>query len=120
MDVNTFLSHRQSLDTPSGEIAYTEFGEGPAALFVHGVGTSSALWRRVIEDLSSTSRCIAPDLPAHGDSPARDDMSVAALAEALADLCDSLGLGRRRRRGRSSDGWSRRCRRRRSSRLLGT
>ena len=33
MDVNTFLSHRRSLATPSGEIACTEFGEGPAALF---------------------------------------------------------------------------------------
>jgi pimeloyl-ACP methyl ester carboxylesterase len=93
MDVNTFLSHRRSQATRSGEIAYTELGEGPAALFVHGVGTSGALWRQVIEDLSGTSRCIAVDLPAHGASPARHDMSVAALAEALADLCDSLGLG---------------------------
>jgi pimeloyl-ACP methyl ester carboxylesterase len=93
MDVNTFLSHRRSLATPSGEIVYAEFGAGPAALFVHGLGTSGALWRQVIEDLNGTSRCIAVDLPAHGASPARPDMSVAALAEALADLCDSLGLG---------------------------
>jgi pimeloyl-ACP methyl ester carboxylesterase len=93
MDMNAFLSHRRPLATPSGEIAYTELGTGPAALFVHGVGTSGALWRQVIEDLSGTSRCIAVDLPAHGASPARNDMSVAALAEALADLCDRLGLG---------------------------
>jgi pimeloyl-ACP methyl ester carboxylesterase len=93
MDVNTFLSHRRSLATPSGEIAYTELGAGPAALFVHGLGTSGVLWRQVIEDLSGTSRCIAVDLPAHGASPARPDMSVAGLAEALAGLCDSLGLG---------------------------
>jgi pimeloyl-ACP methyl ester carboxylesterase len=93
MDVNTFLSHRRSLATASGEIAYTEFGAGPAALFVHGAGTSGVLWRQVIEDLSGTSRCIAVDLPAHGASQARPDMSVAALAEALADLCDSLGIG---------------------------
>jgi pimeloyl-ACP methyl ester carboxylesterase len=93
MDVNTFLSRRRSVATPSGEIACTEFGQGPAALFVHGVATSGALWRQVIEDLSDTSRCIAVDLPAHGASPARDDMSAAALAEALADLCDSLRLG---------------------------
>jgi pimeloyl-ACP methyl ester carboxylesterase len=93
MDVNAFLSHRRPLATPSGEIAYTELGTGPAALFVHGIGTSGALWRQVIEDLSGTSRCIAVDLPAHGASPARNDMSVAALAEALAGLCDSLGLG---------------------------
>jgi pimeloyl-ACP methyl ester carboxylesterase len=92
MDVNTFLSHRRPVATASGEIACTEFGEGPAALFVHGFGKSGALWRQVIEDLSGTSRCLAPDLPAHGVSPARDDMSITALAEALADLCDSLGL----------------------------
>ena len=93
MDVNTFLSHRRSLATPSGEIAYTELGAGPAVLFVHGLGTSGVLWRQVIEDLSGTSRCIAVDLPAHGASPARNDMSPTALAEALADLCDGLGLG---------------------------
>jgi pimeloyl-ACP methyl ester carboxylesterase len=93
MEVNAFLSHRRSVATPSGGIAYTELGAGPAALFVHGVGTSGALWRQVIAELSDTSRCIAVDLPAHGASPARDDMSPAALAEALADLCDALGLG---------------------------
>ena len=93
MDVNMFLSHRRFLATPSGDIACTEFGEGPAALFVHGVGTSGALWRQVIEDLSDTSRCIAADLPAHGASPARDDMAAAALAEALAGLCDDLAVG---------------------------
>ena len=47
----------------------------------------------VAAELSDTSRCIAVDLPAHGASAARDDMSPAALAEALADLCDGLGLG---------------------------
>ena len=93
MDVNTFLSHRKSLATPSGDIAYTELGTGPAALFVHGIGTSGVLWRQAIAELSGTSRCIAVDLPAHGASPARDDMSPTALAEALADLSDSLGLG---------------------------
>jgi pimeloyl-ACP methyl ester carboxylesterase len=93
MDVKVFLSRRRSLVTSSGEIAYTELGTGPAALFVHGVGTSGALWRQVITELSDTSRCIAVDLPAHGASPARDDMSPGALAEALADLCDGLELG---------------------------
>ncbi|HEX4088105.1 MAG TPA: alpha/beta hydrolase [Trebonia sp.] len=93
MDVNAFLSHRRPVATPSGEIACTELGAGPAALFVHGVGTSGALWRQVAAELTDASRCIAVDLPAHGASPARDDMSPTALAEALADLCDGLGLG---------------------------
>jgi pimeloyl-ACP methyl ester carboxylesterase len=92
VDVSTFNTHRRSLDTPAGEIAYTELGSGPAALFVHGVGTSGLLWRQVIENLSDTSRCIAIDLPAHGGTPARDDMSAAAIAQMVADLCDGLGL----------------------------
>jgi pimeloyl-ACP methyl ester carboxylesterase len=92
MDVSTFTTHRQSLDTAHGEIAYTEFGAGPVALFVHGIGTSGLLWRHVIEQLQDTSRCIAIDLPLHGGSPAQDDMSARALAQGVADLCDELGL----------------------------
>src|ERR1700728_1987113 len=92
MDVSTFNAHRRSLDTPAGDIAYTELGTGPAALFVHGLGTNGLLWRHVIENLSDTSRCIAIDLPAHGGTPARDDMSATALAQVVADLCDGLGL----------------------------
>jgi pimeloyl-ACP methyl ester carboxylesterase len=92
MDVSTFHAHRRSMDTAAGEIAYTELGSGPAALFVHGIGTSGLLWRHVIGELRDTSRCIAIDLPAHGGTPARDDMSVAAMAQVVADLCDGLGL----------------------------
>lgn len=93
MDVSTFLARRQTLAAPAGQIAYTELGTGPAALFVHGVGTSGVLWRQVMDQLRDTSRCVAPDLPAHGGSPARDDMGAAALAGLLADVCDGLGLG---------------------------
>jgi pimeloyl-ACP methyl ester carboxylesterase len=93
MDVSTFTAHRRSLVTRGGEIAYTEFGDGPVALFVHGVAMNGVLWRHVIEQLSGTSRCIAIDLPAHGGTPARDDLSVGAMAEVIEDLCDGLGLG---------------------------
>jgi pimeloyl-ACP methyl ester carboxylesterase len=92
MDVTAFTTHRRSLNTPAGEIAYTELGSGPVALFVHGLGTNGLLWRHVIEDLHDTSRCIAIDLPLHGGTPARDDMSATALAQVVADLCDGLGL----------------------------
>jgi pimeloyl-ACP methyl ester carboxylesterase len=92
MDASTFLAHRRTLSTPAGEIAYTELGDGPAALFVHGIGTSGLLWRHVIDDLRDTSRCIAIDLPLHGGTPSRDDLSVTALAQVAADLCDALGL----------------------------
>jgi pimeloyl-ACP methyl ester carboxylesterase len=92
MDVSTFSSHRQTVATASGEIAYTEWGAGPAAVFVHGVGTSGVLWRNAIERLSDTTRCIAVDLPGHGGSPAREDPSARAMAEAVIDLCAALGV----------------------------
>ena len=93
MDVSTFLAHRKTLTTPAGDIAYTEFGAGPVALFVHGLGTNGLLWRHVIENLQDTSRCIAIDLPLHGGTPGRDDLSVTALAQVVADLCEGLALG---------------------------
>jgi pimeloyl-ACP methyl ester carboxylesterase len=43
--------------------------------------------------VSDTSRCIAVDLPLHGGTPARDDVSPAAWADMVAELCDCLGLG---------------------------
>jgi len=92
MDVATFTAHRKNLAAAAGEIAYTELGAGPVALFVHGLGTSAALWRHAIGELSGTSRCIAVDLPGHGGTPARKDASVAAMADMVAELCDGLGL----------------------------
>ena len=92
MDASTFLAHRRVLRTPAGEIAYTELGDGPAALFVHGIGTSGLLWRHVIGDLRDTTRCIAIDLPMHGGTPSREDLSATALTQVVADLCDGLGL----------------------------
>jgi len=93
MDVSTFTAQRRMLNTDAGEIAYTEFGDGPAAVFVHGLATNGVLWRHVIGELAGTSRCVAIDLPAHGGTPPSDDPSVDAMAEVVADLCDGLGLG---------------------------
>ncbi|WP_188190734.1 alpha/beta fold hydrolase [Nonomuraea sp. SYSU D8015] len=75
-------------------ISYTDVGQaqGPVALFVHGVGTSSYLWRNVIAELRDERRCVAVDLPLHGGSAPRDDLSIPALAEAVEELCDGLGL----------------------------
>jgi len=92
MDVSTFVSHRRVLATQDGEIAYTEWGTGPAAVFVHGLTASGAHWRHVISSLRDTTRCIAVDLPGHGATPPRKDPSVTAMAELVADLCQGLGL----------------------------
>lgn len=40
----------------------------PTALFLHGNGSSSYLWRNIVPHLQSTMRCVAPDLIAMGNS----------------------------------------------------
>ena len=77
-----------------GEIAYAELGAGASALFVHGVLINADLWRNAMAGVADVRRCIAPDLPAHGASPAgaEADLSLCAMAEMLEELCVSLDL----------------------------
>jgi pimeloyl-ACP methyl ester carboxylesterase len=94
MRLDEFNALRHTVETPSGPIGYVDAGEGPAALFVHGVGTGAYLWRNVIAELSGERRCVALDLPLHGATPAADDQdfSLGALATVVADFCDALEL----------------------------
>lgn len=49
-------------------MAYHESGEGAPILFLHGIPTSSYLWRNVIPELKGLGRLIVPDLTGMGDS----------------------------------------------------
>ena len=81
-------------DTPFGEIAYTEKGTGPTAVFLHGVFLNGYLWRHVIDQVADIRRCIAIDLLAHGATRTApgQDLSFEAQTEMLAAFCDVLGL----------------------------
>jgi pimeloyl-ACP methyl ester carboxylesterase/ubiquinone/menaquinone biosynthesis C-methylase UbiE len=52
--------------------AVLEGGEGPPVVLLHGPGEYGAKWLRVIPNLVTTHRVIAPDLPGHGASEAID------------------------------------------------
>ena len=85
---------KRTVHTSSGRVAYTEHGEGPAALLVHGVLLNGHLWRHQLAHLSDIRRCIAVDLLAHGDTeiaPAQD-VSVTANASMLDELLDALSI----------------------------
>jgi pimeloyl-ACP methyl ester carboxylesterase len=87
--------HRGQVHTRSGPASYVDTGgPGRVALFVHGIGTSSYLWRHVIDQLDGHRRCVAVDLPLHGQTPAAadQDFSLPGLARFLADCCDALEL----------------------------
>src|SRR5687768_5511473 len=76
-------------------LAYLDQGEGPVALFVHGVFLNHRLWSSVVDGVSDMRRCIALDLPAHGDSVAAagSDLSIGGLADVVEDFCNALDLG---------------------------
>ncbi|HET7054360.1 MAG TPA: alpha/beta fold hydrolase [Solirubrobacterales bacterium] len=73
-------------------ISYTEAGEGPVLLLVHGMAGSRENWRETIEPLARHHTVIAPDFPGHGSSEAGGgDYSLGALAGGLRDLLLTLG-----------------------------
>jgi pimeloyl-ACP methyl ester carboxylesterase len=88
------MSNRRSIETPSGRIAYVERGDGPAALFVHGVFLNADLWDGVIDGVSDVRRCIAPDILCHGETAERADadVSFAGQADMLLQLLDALDV----------------------------
>lgn len=94
MFLTGFDEHRHTVTTPTAEVSYIDIGDGPLALFVHGLATSAYLWRELIGHLGAGRRCIAVDLPLHGRSPARtgQKLSIGAFADVLAEFIAGLGL----------------------------
>ena len=93
---NKLSATRNSVQTPSGRIGYTEQGSGPVALFVHGVLLNGHLWRHQLEALSDIRRCIAVDLLSHGDTEITpdQDVSVTANAKMLLEFLNALNIDR--------------------------
>jgi pimeloyl-ACP methyl ester carboxylesterase len=90
---NQLEGHRRTAATELGDISYLEYGDGPTALFVHGVFTNAFFWRNVLPAVGTRRRCIAIDLPAHGQTRTTDswDLSLGGLSQALVALCDGIG-----------------------------
>lgn len=69
-------------------LSYLHAGaSGRAALLVHGIGASKEIWWSTIGALAHDSRVFAPDLPAHGRSPASQTYGMPQIAAALAAFC---------------------------------
>jgi len=62
MDIATFHAERRFADVKFGRFAYFRQGQGPVALFVHGVPLNGYHWRHVIDGVQHRRRCIAIDL----------------------------------------------------------
>ena len=82
--------------TSGGELAYTDDGEGPPVVLIHGFPQSSFVWRDLAPLLSSRFRVIVPDLIGSGDSdkPLGVPIGLAAQAGYIGELLDALRVER--------------------------
>jgi pimeloyl-ACP methyl ester carboxylesterase len=92
---NRLLTHKYLL-TGGHRLAYLDEGSGPPVLLIHGIPTSSLLWRQVIPVLAHTHRVIAPDMLNYGksDKPVDADVSIAAQSRLMVKVLDALGVAR--------------------------
>jgi pimeloyl-ACP methyl ester carboxylesterase len=58
-------------------------GGDPTLIFVHGFGCALGDWDEQLEDLSSSFRCVALDLPGHGNSAAPKTICIETLGAAV-------------------------------------
>jgi pimeloyl-ACP methyl ester carboxylesterase len=76
-------------------VGYLRAGEGPLVVLVHGITSSSEVWREVMLQLADRYTVIAPDLLGHGRSAKpRGDYSLGAYASGIRDLLGVLGFER--------------------------
>ena len=83
------------VELPQGRIHYSESGEGPPIVFVHGLLVDGRLWRKVTPLLSGRFRCIVPDFPlgSHPEPMNADaDLSPPGLARIVAGFLEALEL----------------------------
>ncbi|TMF88151.1 MAG: alpha/beta fold hydrolase [Chloroflexi bacterium] len=85
---------KRKIRTFAGDVAYLRKGQGPALLLLHGIPSSSYLWRDVIDPLAATFDVLAPDLLGYGDSDKRldADLAIAAQARYMVAFMESIGV----------------------------
>ncbi len=84
------------VELSAGIIEYEDTGgSGPVVVLLHGLAMDGSLWRRVVADLRSDYRCVAPTLPLGGHRrPMRPDadLSPRGIARLVAEFLERLAL----------------------------
>src|SRR3954469_24877915 len=81
------------LEIEGSEVNSCELGEGPAILFIHGLGASWQSWLEQMPEFAESHRVVAMDLPGFGysESPS-EDISIEYYARWTAKFMDILGI----------------------------
>lgn len=94
MEYIAFEQKRKFVNTSSGRIDYWEEGEGPVALFVHGLFLNGYSWRHQLSTLSDIRRCIFVGLMEHDHTEivTKQEVFYAAQAKMLIEFMDKLEI----------------------------
>ena len=83
------------VELAAGPVEYSDVGEGPVIVLVHGLFMGGSLWREVVPALAAHARVVTPTLPlgAHR-RPMRPgaDLTMRGQVHLLADFLDALDL----------------------------
>lgn len=87
-------------------LSYTDKGQGPAIVLVHGYLNSKESWGPFAGELAKSYRVICPDVPGHGKSPVIGDThSMYAMASQIRKLLEELGIKKCTMIGHSMGGY---------------
>ena len=72
-------------------------GQGPVLLLLHGTGSATHSWRRLLPLLAAHYTVVAPDLPGHGYTRSKPPgvLSLPVMSDAVAGLLSTLQLAPR-------------------------
>jgi len=74
---------------------YEVHGEGPALVFIHGLGACHKMWQPQVEPFAKHFKVIIYDVRGHGESTSSDDKySIKLFASDLKVLLDELGVAK--------------------------
>jgi pimeloyl-ACP methyl ester carboxylesterase len=76
------------------DIEYTDTGQGPTVLFVHGVYVTGAVWNDVVAELGDGFRAVAPTWPLGAHSTPTDgaDIGAEAASRRIVHFMEALDL----------------------------
>lgn len=80
--------NERRLELAGVSTAILEGGEGPPLVLLHEPSSFAAHWLRVLPQLVSEHRVIAPDLPGHGASEVVGELDAARILAWLGELID--------------------------------
>jgi 3-oxoadipate enol-lactonase len=88
------VPHLAPMKTRDGRFSYEAAGDAalPPLVFLHGIGGAARAWRGQLDFFKDRYRTIAWDMPGYGGSAPLPTVSIAALAGALQDFLQHVGV----------------------------